>query len=30
LGFDLHGRTVRAIGTGKIGAVVARIVHLSN
>jgi D-lactate dehydrogenase len=25
LGFDLHGRTVGVIGTGKIGAVVARI-----
>ena len=25
LGFDLHGRTVGVIGTGKIGAIVARI-----
>ena len=27
LGFDLHGKTVGIIGTGKIGAVVARILH---
>ncbi len=27
LGFDFHGRTVGIIGTGKIGAVVARIMH---
>src|SRR5262245_53418808 len=27
LGFDLHGRTVGIIGTGKIGAVVARIMN---
>lgn len=27
LGFDLHGRTVGIIGTGKIGAGVARILH---
>ncbi|HEY9431909.1 MAG TPA: 2-hydroxyacid dehydrogenase [Blastocatellia bacterium] len=27
LGFDLHGRTVGVIGTGKIGAVVARIMN---
>jgi D-lactate dehydrogenase len=27
LGFDLHGRTVGIIGTGKIGAVVASIMH---
>jgi D-lactate dehydrogenase len=27
LGFDLHGRTAGVIGTGKIGIVVARILH---
>jgi len=27
LGFDLHGRTVGVIGTGRIGALVARILH---
>lgn len=27
LGFDLHGRTAGVIGTGKIGAIVARILH---
>lgn len=27
LGFDVHGRTVGIIGTGKIGAVVAKILH---
>jgi D-lactate dehydrogenase len=27
LGFDLHGRTVGIVGTGKIGEVVARILH---
>ncbi len=27
LGFDLHGRTTGIIGTGRIGAVVARIMH---
>lgn len=27
LGFDMHGRTVGIIGTGAIGAVVAKIVH---
>jgi D-lactate dehydrogenase len=27
LGFDLHGRTVGVIGTGKIGGIVARIMH---
>ncbi|MFQ3622493.1 MAG: 2-hydroxyacid dehydrogenase [Acetobacteraceae bacterium] len=27
LGFDLHGRTVGVIGTGKIGAIVARILR---
>ncbi|MDZ4783846.1 MAG: 2-hydroxyacid dehydrogenase [Planctomycetia bacterium] len=27
LGFDLHGRTVGVVGTGKIGAIVARIMH---
>jgi D-lactate dehydrogenase len=27
LGFDLHGRTVGVIGTGRIGALVARIMH---
>lgn len=27
LGFDLHGRTVGIVGTGKIGAGVARILH---
>jgi len=27
LGFDFHGRTVGIIGTGQIGAVVARIMH---
>ena len=27
LGFDLHGRTAGVIGTGKIGAVAARILH---
>lgn len=27
LGFDLHGRTVGIVGTGKIGAIVARIMH---
>jgi D-lactate dehydrogenase len=27
LGFDLHGRTVGIVGTGKIGAIVARILH---
>lgn len=27
LGFDLHGRTVGVVGTGKIGALVARILH---
>lgn len=26
-GFDLHGRTVGVVGTGKIGAVFARIMH---
>jgi D-lactate dehydrogenase len=28
LGFDMHGRTVGVIGTGAIGAIVARIVRL--
>ncbi len=27
LGFDLHGRTVGVIGTGKIGSIVVRIMH---
>lgn len=27
LGFDLHGRTVGVVGTGKIGTIVARILH---
>lgn len=27
LGFDLHNRTVGIVGTGKIGAIVARILH---
>ena len=27
LGFDLHGKTVGIVGTGRIGAVVARILH---
>lgn len=27
LGFDLHGKTVGIIGTGRIGSVVARILH---
>lgn len=27
LGFDMHGRTVGIVGTGKIGAVVARMLH---
>lgn len=27
LGFDVHGRTVGIVGTGKIGAVVAKILH---
>jgi D-lactate dehydrogenase len=27
LGFDLHGSTVGIVGTGKIGAIVARILH---
>lgn len=27
MGFDLHGRTAGIVGTGKIGAVVARILH---
>jgi D-lactate dehydrogenase len=27
LGFDLHGKTVTIIGTGKIGAIFARIMH---
>lgn len=27
MGFDLHGRTVGLIGTGKIGAIFARIMH---
>jgi len=27
LGFDLHGKTVGVVGTGKIGAIVARILH---
>jgi D-lactate dehydrogenase len=27
LGFDLHGRTAGLVGTGKIGAIVARILH---
>lgn len=27
LGFDLHGQTVGIVGTGKIGAVVAKIMH---
>ena len=27
LGFDLHGRTVGVVGTGKIGAIVVRILH---
>ena len=27
LGFDMHGRTVGIVGTGKIGAIVARILH---
>jgi D-lactate dehydrogenase len=27
IGFDLHGKTVGIVGTGRIGAVVARILH---
>ncbi|WGH79608.1 2-hydroxyacid dehydrogenase [Jannaschia ovalis] len=27
LGFDLHGKTVGIVGTGQIGAIVARILH---
>jgi D-lactate dehydrogenase len=27
LGFDLHGKTVGVVGTGKIGSIVARIMH---
>jgi D-lactate dehydrogenase len=27
LGFDLHGRTAGVVGTGKIGAIVTRILH---
>jgi D-lactate dehydrogenase len=27
LGFDLHGRTAGVIGTGKIGAIVAKLLH---
>lgn len=27
LGFDMHGKTVGIIGTGKIGAILARILH---
>lgn len=27
LGFDMHGRTVGIVGTGKIGTIVARILH---
>jgi D-lactate dehydrogenase len=27
LGFDLHGKTVGVVGTGKIGALVARVLH---
>ncbi|MEL6105506.1 MAG: 2-hydroxyacid dehydrogenase [Planctomycetota bacterium] len=27
MGFDLHGRTVGLVGTGKIGAIFARIMH---
>lgn len=27
MGFDLHGRTAGVVGTGKIGAIVARILH---
>lgn len=27
VGFDMHGKTVGIVGTGKIGAVVARILH---
>ena len=27
LGFELHGRTVGVVGTGKIGAITARILH---
>jgi D-lactate dehydrogenase len=27
LGFDMHGKTVGVIGTGKIGAITARILH---
>ncbi|NIW80453.1 MAG: 2-hydroxyacid dehydrogenase, partial [Calditrichae bacterium] len=27
LGFDLHGQTVGIVGTGKIGAVVAKAMH---
>ena len=27
LGFDLHGRTAGVVGTGQIGALVARILH---
>ena len=27
LGFDLHGRTVGIVGTGKIGTIVARVLH---
>jgi D-lactate dehydrogenase len=27
LGFDMHGQTVGVVGTGKIGAIVARLLH---
>lgn len=27
LGFDLHGKTVGVVGTGRIGAIVARLLH---